>query len=398
MIKKISIKNVATYGQPPEELNGLKKINLIYGSNATGKTTISRAIANAPDYFKDYSDCSITWQGGTELKTLVYNSDFIDKNFNQPDKLDGIFTLGEKDQETLDQITCAKEELVSIKDNIARLKNTLESDQSDGGKCKELQKCEEEFTEKCWKLKQKHDESFKEAFKNYRADKERFKQNLIEESRDNSATSTPLDDLEQRARTIFGETPQIEELLSPPDLEALLGHENDPILKKKVIGKSDVNIAGLIEKLDNSDWVKQGLGFYEESKPTCPFCQQATDASLEESLNEYFDDNFKADSDAIEEIYNDYKSKSEYLREGLQALLTNSTKHLDNEKLQVASDLLGSSMNLNIKRIAEKKREPSKEVELESLNENLDTVRRLLDAANTHINEHNKVVGELTVS
>ena len=159
MIKKISIKNVATYGESPEELDGFEKINFVYGSNATGKTTISRAIANDPDYSQDYSDCEITWQSGTELKTLVYNRDFIDKNFNQPDELDGIFTLGEKDQETLDQIASAKDELDSIQAQIANLRNTLEGDQGNGGKRKELQQCEEEFTEKCWKLKQNHDES-----------------------------------------------------------------------------------------------------------------------------------------------------------------------------------------------------------------------------------------------
>ena len=209
---------------------------------------------------QDYLDCEITWQGGTELKTLVYNRDFIEKNFNQPNELEGIFTLGEKDKETLDQIANAKEELESIKGQITNLRNTLEGDQGNGGKRKELKECEEEFTEKCWKLKQKHDESLKEAFRGYRADKEKFKEKLIEESRFKSASFVPLADLEKRAETVFGETPQLEEPLRLPDLKALLAHEINPILKKKVIGKSDVNIAGLIEKLDNSDWIKQGLG------------------------------------------------------------------------------------------------------------------------------------------
>ncbi len=396
MIKKISIKKVATYGESPEELDGLEKINFVYGSNATGKTTISRAIANDPDYSKDYSDCAITWQDETELKTLVYNRDFIDKNFNQPDELEGIFTLGEKDKETLAQITRAKEELDSIKDHIAKFRDTLEDDQGNGGKRKELQECEKEFTEKFWELKQKHDEPFKEALRGYRADKEKFKKKLIEESRLNSATFAPLDDLKQRAKTVFGETPQREELLRLPDLKALLTHETNPILQKPVIGKSDVDIAAIIKKLSNSDWVKQGRGFYEKSKPTCPFCQQDTEPLLEQSLNEYFDDTFKADSDVIEKLYENYKSDSEHLRQNLQTLLTNPIRHLDNEKLQAASDLLDPSMNLNIQRIEGKIQEPSKEVELESLNENFDAIKRLLDAANTDISNHNKVVENLT--
>ena len=47
MITRIHIKNTATYGQSAEEMDNLTKINFIYGSNGTGKTTISRIIANA---------------------------------------------------------------------------------------------------------------------------------------------------------------------------------------------------------------------------------------------------------------------------------------------------------------------------------------------------------------
>jgi len=35
----------------------------------------------------------------------------------------------------------------------------------------------------------------------------------------------------------------------------LLGHETDSVIKTRVIGKEDVNIAEMIKKLGNSDWV-----------------------------------------------------------------------------------------------------------------------------------------------
>jgi Fe-S cluster assembly ATPase SufC len=89
MIRRIHIKNTATFGQSPEKMDDLTEINFIYGSNGTGKTTISRIIANAAAY----PDCAVTWRGGITLETLVYNRDFVERNFNQPDELNGIFTL-----------------------------------------------------------------------------------------------------------------------------------------------------------------------------------------------------------------------------------------------------------------------------------------------------------------
>jgi wobble nucleotide-excising tRNase len=51
---------------------------------------------------------------------MVYNSDFISQNFSQFDELKGIFTLGEKNVETLSKIADANEELNTIKDNIGQ--------------------------------------------------------------------------------------------------------------------------------------------------------------------------------------------------------------------------------------------------------------------------------------
>ena len=80
MIEKICIKNTATYGPFPGELADLAEINFIYGSNGTGKTTISRVIADE----QPYPDCEITWRSGTHLKTLVYNRDFVEKILTNP--------------------------------------------------------------------------------------------------------------------------------------------------------------------------------------------------------------------------------------------------------------------------------------------------------------------------
>ena len=45
MIESIHVCKTATYGETQQSLSGLKTFNYIYGSNGSGKTTISRVLS-----------------------------------------------------------------------------------------------------------------------------------------------------------------------------------------------------------------------------------------------------------------------------------------------------------------------------------------------------------------
>jgi wobble nucleotide-excising tRNase len=266
MIESVTIANTATFGSTPEVLTGLSKFNYLFGSNGTGKTTISRIIVDRASY----PDCSVIWKHGRPLETVALNRDFVDKNFDQ---LKGVFTLGEKQKDTLEKIAIAKQERDKEDTDLATLKNTLQGEDGTGGKKGELAQLEMELQEKCWTQKQKHDEKLQGAFTGYRNSAEKFKGKILDELCGNNAPLKPLSDLEKRAETIFGETPTKEASITTLDAGALLAHESNPILKKRVIGKGDVDIAAMIKKLGNSDWVRQGRTFYETNNQVCPFCQ-----------------------------------------------------------------------------------------------------------------------------
>jgi len=391
MIESIHIQNEASYGSPCQTLRNLSKFNFIFGSNGTGKTTISRIIANE----SAISGCQLVWQNGISLETLVYNRDFVQKNFNPSSELKGIFTLGEKDNDVLSKINEAKVKLNQLKEDGIRLKNTLEGEDGAGGKKAELKELELNFEEKCWQVKLRHDDKFQGAFVGVRGKKAAFKTKLITEATNNSAEFKKIDDLEDRAETVFGETPLAEDTILLPNYESLLSLESDPILKKKVIGKEDVDIAAMIQKLGNSDWVKQGKVFYEVNDNVCPFCQKTIESSFSESLTDYFDEAFDKDEAAIKTLLINYKTKSEDVQLILKAIMETPSKFLDVEKLKVERELLDSKISYNLQQIYKKQASSSQIIELESLNNLLAEINNLIVSANNSIREHNKTVSNL---
>ncbi len=391
MIERIRIQDEASYGSVPQDLKDLSQHNFIFGANATGKTTISKIIADE----SAFPHCPVTWRGGTKMETLVYNSDFVDKNFNQPSELKGIFTLGEKDQDTLERIATAKNALDTLVNEIQTLTQTLDGEDARGGKRSELGRLEDDFAETCWRLKQKHDTKLKGAFAGVRNAKVAFKDRLLAETKSNSAQLEPLSELERRAGTVFGKAPERADAISVPKYGVLLTLESDPILKKNILGKADVDIAAMIQKLGNSDWVKQGQAFYEANDKVCPFCQQITEDSLSVSLNEYFDETFESDTETITQVYDDYKTSSERWTQSLQEILVSPSGFLDADKLKSENGLIEAKFRTNLQRIQTKRDEPSRTVALDSLSNVLTAAKDVIDAANRAIEDHNEMVANL---
>ena len=388
MIESIHIADVATYGRTAELMGGLSKINFIYGSNGSGKTTISKVIAG--EY--DYSGCCVTWKGGTRLQPMVYNRDFVKRNFNETADLKGIFTLGEQNIDTLNKIATATKEKDQLTQDIETLKKTLQGIDGAGGKIAELALLDSKFRDICWSQKQKYDPNFADAFEGLRNNKEKFRDRFLQELSANSSTLEALTDLEKRAQTIFGSTPTSEALIALPATNGLVAHESNSILNKRIIGKDEVDIAAMISKLGNSDWVKEGRNFFAVNDNVCPFCQQHTPNSLAKSLEEYFDEAFEQDSKAIGELETNYKTESERINQQIETIVATPSKFLDVEKLKIEKDLLKSKTNVNIQRISTKKKEPSQKVELESTLNVLATIKAIIDAANVNIENHNKMV------
>lgn len=391
MLQELIIKSTASYGLSEQRLVACKKINFVFGTNGSGKTTISRVIADPIAH----PTCALTWANGRELECVVYNTDFVTRNFNS--NLPGIFTLGEDADAALTQIRDKKAEQDRVEADILTKQVTLDGGDGSGGKIGELLKLRADFEEQCWLIKGRHDEHFRDVFQSagVRGAKARFCDKVLEEQSNNTGSVCDLADLKSRAQTVFQEGLARQTELTLPNAADLIALESDPILTKKVVGKEDVDVAALITRLGNSDWVKEGRGYLAQSGTQCPFCQQALLTDIAASLNEYFDETYILDIAEIERLQQAYATYSDALKQRLEALLALDSKYLDNTALRAEADLIAQRIELNIRQLERKKKEPSAVVVLEGLSPVATAIGARVTAANQAIARHNELVNNI---
>lgn len=386
MIETIDIKNVATYDNQGVQINDLRKINFVYGANGCGKTTISNLIHDKTDL--KFKDSSIKWKNNLPIKVLVYNKGFKERNFGKG-KLNGVFTLGEATAEQIKVIDYKTEELKVLKEEGIQKRETLDKLKA------EREVTENEFKEATWtKVYKKYETEFKEAFTGT-LQKETFKNKLLQESASNTTVLQTIEKLREKSKTIFGQQPQPIQPITKISYDRISEIELNVIWKKIIVGKADVEIAKLIQRLNINDWVNQGREYIQDE--TCPFCQQQNiTENFQRQLESFFDETYLNDIKSLKELKQEYNLLMQNLINELNTIESNqkslSISKLDIDKLSAFLKTLISQNAANSEYLLNKVKEPSRSIELISLKEQLDFISELINSANSEIKKHNEIV------
>ncbi|KAJ31749.1 AAA family ATPase [Sulfitobacter pontiacus] len=391
MIENIHLANEGAYDAVGTKLDGLKKLNFIFGSNGSGKTTISRVV----DGTGKFPDCQMTWAGGSPLDTRVYNKDFVEKHFDAESSIKGIYTFGEN-IEVAEKIEVLKGKADESKRKLFGIQKTLLGEDGNGGKKKEREELNRLLIEDVWRAKKGFDD-LDAAFAGVNNSKKNFCEKYLKQASSNTAKLRDIADLREDAATVFSETLSKATVLPNPDISKMLKLESDPILKRKIIGKADVDIAALIERLGNSDWVQQGRQFFDQLNDQCPFCQQKTDAALKQSLDDYFDQSYIADLKAVEKLLTDYGDAVEELLIVLGGSDIVDSPYLEREDYEKDLTALRLALKANIEHIEAKKKEPSTPVTLIGTAQMISAVTVHLTTANKKVAANNDTIDNLAV-
>lgn len=385
MLAEIRMDSVASYVREAK-LTTDKKINLIYGLNGTGKSTISNYLYE-PDNI-NFLRCTKKPEPADPI--LVYNQSFIQDNFHVSDNLKGIFSLSKENK-------LAEEKIANAEAELSRL------EQSQADKRVEKQSATQEFERQklqaineIWKIKSVYtggDRVLEYCLEGLKGKKDKLFAHLF------SVPKPPT----QPDKTVQAIRDEVEELKDEsahqqPNLPALsfpaITVEPDPIFGEPILGNADSQVAKLIEHLGSADWVKQGLKYIpdnvDEAAILCPFCQEDTITSkLVNQIKGYFDDTYQQRIAYLEKLQADYVSS--------QNAILNINIYTENpfamERAQAISikhkDLI-DQIKHNISIIEQKISSPKLPLTLKSTSEALKAFNAEVSAINDSINDYNQ--------
>lgn len=398
MIQKIAIKDVATFKEKVV-IDNLQKVNYFFGSNGSGKTTIGKVIKDE----QNFSSCKVDYSSQvSKPKILIYNEDFVREYFYESENLKGIYTIGEGVKEIEEKIKEKNGERQNINKELENLNRTK--------KDKEVEKSKkwEEFKETCWSnIFQKYQNDFPEIFKGYGKSKEDFARKILEQKNNTSEIKTE-EDLKNRYELLFNKN--ISKIVLLKDLgentlENLSSIETNTILKTKIIGKEDIDIAKMIHKLQNHDWVRKGKEYleknYDETNGAyiCPFCQQKTPDDFRQKLEEYFDETYEQQINELNNLINKYNQLKDGINEYfayLKSIQDNQYYERQKDTIKKKVELISKILANNIQKLNSKREKPSSEIELDSLVKQINELKEIIANINNDIQKHNNLINDKT--
>lgn len=320
MIDSIHIKSVASYDDNGVEIQNLKKMNFFFGANGTGKSTIARHLYNFAlnEDEKDNNFSKSTLSGfDPEKETVkVFDADYVNRNFYNSDSLDGVFSLNEKN-EAIDK------EIMNKEADIKRIDSEEKSNEENKKRLDdELAKKFKDTYEKVFEYRNEFKfASSPEAKIKYGGDKKAFYEALSSKQYSNVKT---FDELKNEYNTIFDSN--IKEITNKLDNSKITELQDvetklNELLDKVIVGKEDVPIKQLIDKLNNKNWVEQGQEYVQSSEGKCPFCQQDLTEDFKQQLKLLFDEEYKTSINEIKQLKTQYGSIADDFIRNINSLL-----------------------------------------------------------------------------
>lgn len=355
-------------------------INFFFGRNGAGKSTLAEAIAN---------DEGLVWREGENhagYDVLVYNQDFIDRNFSEYGDLAGVITIHEQNIEVQQQLEQKKKERTGAEAVGKKFRKDLEDKEA------ARESAVAQFQKQCWNHTAKMREDFKEALKG-KLKSAQFMDGVL-------STPNPVDhdhdelkalydiafSLDSRPYHVFGK------IDSASTYGTLPGRE---LLDKAIVSSSDSPFAQFIKALNATDWVRQGHDHYAvHTSGKCPYCQQQLPANFDEEIAACFDAHYQQDISDLREFESVYQRETTAILEKLTANMQDVLPTVDLSEYKDKLALLESKISINLQRIANKIKEPTSIVALEDTDSILLDLGQIIDEINRQIATNNSIVND----
>ena len=358
-------------------------INLFYGSNGSGKSTVGKVI-------KANASANITWDDADSgIVVKVFNEDYIKENVQSYGNIPGVFTLTKEDADArkeLDKKTAEKNEAEALlKQENATATELLSRENG----------LDEKYWKKAWdKTQTWRKDEFIKVNNGYPGVKKKFFQAL----KDCTPIQQDHNELFETYNTVFGnEMPKYETYNTIDGISI----PSTNLMGKSIKSRSKTDFALFVQSLGNLDWIRHGHDKYlPNSQGKCPFCKGDIDAeAFSSELAACYDEQYKKDMADLETFVRRYKDALNSIYTILHANQNNTYPLTDElkESYQDAFDRLMDKAKANVALIERKLQEPSAELEDPAdLSTAIEKMSGCISEINSAITDYMKLVTEPT--
>lgn len=245
----------------------------------------------------------------------------------------------------------------------------------------------------CWSVQQKYGAEFSEALVGYRGSKRFFRNKCLQEYPNLNAKSlTELQEIRDLYRAAYGEKRDEYPLYLEIDEAEVKRQEECPLLAQRISGSSETPVGKFIEFLNNSDWVKQGIGYTEKADGKCPYCQQPLPPSIQQDIEAFFDETYEKECAAMRTYQMQYEAFTKALLSKLRSTHDNPIPILDYVLFKSEVDVLGATIEANKKTIHDKITSPSTLVRIDSVEPIVQRINKIIGDFNNTIKRNNEIV------
>lgn len=392
MITKINLNKVASYKNQTALITD-KKVNLIYGLNGTGKSTLSNYLHQRTD--DRFKNCSVEGLDD-DHEILVYNQTFIQENFFEAENLKGIFTLSKENKEAVTNIANALKEIKKLEEDKVIKNAQLEREKSSINQKKETAK------NTIWKIKTDYsggDRVLEFCLDGYKGSKDNLFNHIVGLAKPTAKPTKSIEDLKDDLQSISGDNAQEYSELSQITFPSQ-SIEAEALFSKQIVGNENSTVSQLIKELGNSDWVKAGLQYLPKEEirenSTCPFCQEKTISDeLIESIKNYFDVTYESEINSLKAFLDDYIQAIQSIPN--KATFEANPKFETHKKdFEIKYNVFTKVVEDNKKLIEDKIKTPSVSVTLKSSTKALEELNEVIQKINLLVSEHNKNIDQIT--
>lgn len=382
MIEKINIGGRATFGEKAS-IESLGKINIFYGHNGSGKTTISRTFLESPERMVGPRD---------SYHAAVYNKKYVENNFKQNSAIPGVITLGFgriEDKTKFDENKKLINEKINLKSNELKYTNRLDS---------LIKLLENKKVDLVWEKIQeiKKDENLSVFFNGIKASKTHAYAEVVKFLKSEHDSFVSIEELHSYLEKIPKEDKKEISELSIPSYPQI-NKEVEGLLSKVIVGNNDSTLSDFYSFLENSDWVNEGLRYFDITKSddntwSCPFCKSSLSEDLVLQIKEYFNESYNNDLQSINSIKDIYKECSKNTIVKLDGILGNQDEYIDISLLKTLRYRLEKIYQQNLNLLEQKCSKPSLEINLIDASGVEREISDFITKKNDEIREINEII------